>query len=50
MRYVVKTAVCNCCPSMITSYSTMHTYLHANQSNKGFNASVGSMNCGCVMR
>ena len=31
----------------ITSYSTMHAHLHANQLNKGFNASVGTMNCGC---
>ena len=35
--------------SGITSYPTMHTHLHANQLNKGFNASVGTMNCGCVM-
>ena len=36
---------------IITSYLTMHTHLHANQLNKfkGFNASVGTMNCGCVM-
>ena len=37
-------------PSGITSYPTIHTHLHANQLNKGFNASVGIMNCGCVMR
>ena len=35
--------------SGLTSYPTMHTHLHANQRNKGFNASVGTMNCGCVM-
>ena len=34
----------------ITSYSTMHAHLHANQLNKGFNASVGTINCGCVMK
>ena len=28
----------------------MHTHLHANQLNKGFNAFVETMNCGRVMR
>ena len=33
------------------SYSRgpLHTHLHANQLNKDFKASVGTMNCGCVM-
>ena len=35
--------------SGITSYPTMHAHLHANRLNKLFNASVGTMNCGCVM-
>ena len=33
--------------SGITSYPSVHNLLHANQLIKGFNASVGTMNCGC---
>ena len=46
--------VCDKQPKQWDNYSYpttgMHTHLHANKLNKGFSASVATVNCGRVIR